>query len=56
MFTFIISKWIIIETFLIAENICEIAPPSIRLIKKFRISAVFEEFLTVVVTEASWSA
>jgi len=56
MFTFIISKWIISETFLIAENICDKAPPSIRLIKKFIISAVFEEFFTVEVTEASWSA
>ncbi len=56
MLTFIISKWTISETFLIVEKICDKAPPNTRLTKKFRSSAVLEEFFTVVVNEASSSA
>jgi hypothetical protein len=53
MFTFIISKGTICLTFLIAKKICDKAPPTIRLTKKFRSSAVIEEFFTVVVNETN---
>ena len=49
----IISKWTIIETFLIAEKIYYKAPPRNKLMKKLRSSAVLEEMLTVLASELS---
>jgi hypothetical protein len=41
------------ETFLIVEKSCDKAPPRNRLMKKLRSSAAFEEFPTVLASEAS---